>query len=92
MQGGLQLIKTFTNEEKENCKTTKGLFTVLSQKIKPCHNRIVLFLQYHKLKRKSHESAQLWMGKLQTRATDCDNKQEAMWLMAQLKEYLSAVL
>ena len=29
---GLQLVKTFTNDEKEKYKTAKGLFSVISQK------------------------------------------------------------
>ena len=29
---GLQLIKTFTNEEKEKGKTAKGLFSILNSK------------------------------------------------------------
>ena len=66
---GLQLIKSFTNEEKENAK---GIFYVLSHKFKLHHNRIVLSLQYLKPKRNSHKSAQEWIGRLQTRAADCD--------------------
>ena len=31
----------------------------------------MLLLQYCKLKRKSHGSAQVWIGTLQTRAVDC---------------------
>ena len=53
----LQLIQTFTFEEKEKCTTEKGLFTVLCSTIKLQHNRIIISLQYLKLHRKSNESA-----------------------------------
>ena len=71
---GLQLIKTFTKKGKEKCKMPKGLFPVLSHKLKPCHNKIVLLLQYLKLKRKSHKSNQEWMGRLCTKAAEYDYK------------------
>ena len=32
----LLLMETSTQEEKDNCKTTKGLFSVLSSRFKPC--------------------------------------------------------
>ena len=35
---GPQLVKTFMNTEKEECKMAKGLFLTLSQQFKPCHN------------------------------------------------------
>ena len=41
---GEQLVKAFSNEEKEICKRAKRLFSILSQKFKPCHNRILLSL------------------------------------------------
>ena len=56
-QEGLQLIKTFMNEEKGNCKMAKRLFLVLSNKFRPHHNILVLSLQFRKLQKKSHESA-----------------------------------
>ena len=57
---------------KKKCKTAKRLFSMLSHKFKPFHNRIVLSLQELKLKIKSHESTQEWMGRLQRMAADCD--------------------
>ena len=45
--GGLQLTKMFTNEKK-NAKW-QSFFTVLRNKFRPCHNRIVLSLQLRKL-------------------------------------------
>ena len=66
----LQLIKTFTNEEKETCKTAKGWFWCCTKN--SSHTIIVLLLQYCKLKRTSDESAQEWMGRLQTKVSDCD--------------------
>ena len=69
---GLQLIKTCTNEEKEKCKTAKGLFSIISHRSKPFHYRIMLLLHHCKWKRKSHESAQEWMVRLWTKTTDCN--------------------
>ena len=61
-QEGLQCIEMFTNEDKE-CKTAKGLLPILSHKFKPCHNRIVLSLQYLTLKRKAMNPPQnVWAG------------------------------
>ena len=45
---------------------------MLSNKFKTHHNGIVLALQYLKLKRKSHESTQEWMARLQTKAVEFD--------------------
>ena len=52
----------------------KGLLPVLSHKFKLFQNRIVLLLQYLKLKlkRKNHESAQEKLGRLETKKADCD--------------------
>ena len=47
---GLQCIKPFTHEEKEKCKTAKGLLLILSNKFKLQHNKIVLSLKYQKKK------------------------------------------
>ena len=35
----LQLIKTFKGAEQETCKIAKGLFSMLNQKFKQCHNQ-----------------------------------------------------
>ena len=69
---GLQLIKTFTNEEKEKCKTAKGLISMLCHELNLHYNRIAVSLQYLKLKRKIHKSAQEWMDRLQAKAADYD--------------------
>ena len=61
---GLLLIEMFTQEEKEICKTMKGLFSMLSNSFKPCHNCIILTLQYQTLHRKTNESAKELIGKL----------------------------
>ena len=41
---GLLLMLTFTLEKKKKCKSTKGLFSVLSNKFKLHHNHIILSL------------------------------------------------
>ena len=68
---GLQLIETFMKSEKEAYKTAEGLVTTLGKKLKPQHNKIILLLQYYKLKGKSEESSQEWMGRLQIKVTEC---------------------
>ena len=55
---GLLPMEIFTQEENEKCKTTKELFSVLSNRFKPHHNHIILSLQYQNLYRKGNESAQ----------------------------------
>ena len=47
-QEGLQLIKTFTHEEKEKCTTAEGLLSILSNKFKLQHNKAVIYVQHHK--------------------------------------------
>ena len=47
---GLQLINTFTNSDKETCKTAEGLISLLGEKFKPLCNETILSLQYCKLK------------------------------------------
>ena len=70
-QEGLQFIKMFPHEKHKNCKTAKGLFSILSNKFKLQCNRILLSLQYQKLHRKNNESGWEWMGKLCTKLADC---------------------
>ena len=70
-QEGLQFIPTSTHEKKEKFTTTKGLSSVLSNKFKPKHNRIIISLQYHNLHRKGNEPAHEWMGRLWTKAAEC---------------------
>ena len=84
-QKGLKLIKTFTNEKKEKCRTTKGLFSVFSNKFKSWKNKIVISLQYHELHRKSNESDQEWMGRLWTRAAECEYKEYDRLLIKQFR-------
>ena len=42
-QEGTLHLNTFMQEEKEKCKTTKGLFSVLSNRLKSCHNHSITF-------------------------------------------------
>ena len=49
-----------------------GLFSVLSNRLKPHHKCIILSFQYQKLHRKSNESAQDWMGRLWTKVIECE--------------------
>ena len=70
----LQLIQTFTQDEKGKCRTAKDLFTVLWSKFKLPYNRIVILLQYHKLHRKSIWSTQEWMGRLRNKTKECQHK------------------
>ena len=48
---------------------------LVNHKFRPCQSRIVLSLQYLKLKGKSHESAQDWMGRLHTMPAECYYKE-----------------
>ena len=70
-----QIRKTFMNEDRDKCKTVKGLILTLSNRFKPHQNKMMLSLQYQKLKRKSHESTQEQIGKLQAKAVECDYKE-----------------
>ena len=79
----MQLVKTFTSEEKEKCKAAEGLLTTLSKHFEPHHIRVALSVQYKKLKRKSNESIQEGMGKLWTKAVECDYEEYDTELMDQ---------
>ena len=63
-QEDLQLIKTFTHDEKEKCRTAKGLLLVFSNQFKLQYKNHIISLQYHKLHRKINESDQEWIGRL----------------------------
>ena len=56
--------------EKEACKTAYGLFSTLGEKFKLHQKETIVSLQYCKLKRKSLESSQEWMCRLQIKATN----------------------
>ena len=71
---GLQLIQT--HEEKEKCRTVRGLFLIVKSKFKPRHNRSVISLQYQKLNR--------WAKSL-PRNGQAGNKQR--WQESEYKEY-----
>ena len=78
----------FTHDE-EKCRTTKGLLLVLSNKFKPQHDRIITLLQYCTLHRKSNESAYDWMGRLQTKAAECEFKEYDRLLTEQFIGWLN---
>ena len=48
---------------------------MLSNKMKPHHNHIILSLQYQKLCRKGNESVQEWMGRVWTKVAMCKYRQ-----------------
>ena len=64
-------------------QNSKRTFLILSNKFKPCVNRIVLTLQFHKLKTECHESVQEWMDKWQTKEAKCGLKEYDRELMEQ---------
>ena len=78
-QEGLLLMGTFTQVENEKCKTTKVLFSVLSNIFKLCHNQIIISLQYWRLHRKSNESSLESMDRLWTK--------EAVWIQGVCQDY-----
>ena len=72
------LMKEGNNEGKEiqlllstKVKLQKGLFTEISSSLKLQYNRIVILLQYHKLKRKNNK----WIGGLENKAAHCQYKE-----------------
>ena len=69
--GGSTAYKNIHLEQREECRTAKGLSSVLGNKFKPQHNKIIISLWYCKLHRKSNESSQEWIGRLQTKAAEC---------------------
>ena len=69
-KGGLQIIQTFTNSEKQACYAAEGLFKMISEKVKQQHNKTTLLLQYCKLSGNSEESTWEWMGRLWVKAAD----------------------
>ena len=48
---GLQFVQTITEEEKEKCNSSTGLFDSLNKKLRSMHNETILSLQYCKLSR-----------------------------------------
>ena len=76
-------METFIQEENEKCKTKKGLFSVLSNRIKPQHNFIMLAPQYQKLHGKCNESAREWMDRPPTKVAECEYRDPDRLLMEQ---------
>ena len=70
-QEGLQLILTFTHEEKEKCSIVKFVFFFLQCCIVSLSHDKIGLLQYCKLHRNNNESAPAWMGRLRTKAAEC---------------------
>ena len=70
-----QLIQTFMNSEKKACKTVEGLFSTLGEKYKANHKETILSLLYCRLKRKSQESAEEWMGRFSIKTKDYKEKE-----------------
>ena len=64
---GLLLMETFMQEEKEKCKTTKGLFSILSNRFKLCHNHILLSYNTRNCKERA-------MSLPRTGWADCEQK------------------
>ena len=46
---GLKLIRALNDNEKEQSKTSEGLFKVLSENFKPQHSETLVLLQYSNL-------------------------------------------
>ena len=71
-------------KRKKNAK----LHSMLSQKYKPGNKRIMMLLQYFRLKWKSHEFFQEWVGRSWTRAADYDYNECDRRVTKQLKHGL----
>ena len=80
---GLQLMKTFTYQ-KDKCRATRDLFSVLSKNFKPQHNRIIISLQCYMLHRKSNESTKEWMGRLQRKEEEYEYEEYNRLLKEQM--------
>ena len=72
----LRFVQTLNNKEKEKCKTSSGLFYILSEKFKPQHNEIMLSLQYFKLAREQNENVEEWIGCLWIKLNESDYKEK----------------
>ena len=71
---GLRFMETLNNEEWEKCKTNTGLYDVLSEKLKPQHNEMILSLQYCKLTREPNKHAKESMGHIRIDVNECGYK------------------
>ena len=69
---GLRFIQTLMDKDQEKCKSSSGLFKVLSVKLKPQHNEMILVLQDCKLVREENETAKEWMGHLRIKTNECN--------------------
>ena len=58
LQRGSTICSNIEWEEQEECKTSKGLFEVLRENIKPHYSKTKLSLQYYKLIREQSENAE----------------------------------
>ena len=67
---GFRLIQTLNDNEKVKCKTSTGLFEVITQNFKLQHNDTILLLQYCKLIREEKENTEEWMAWLRVKANE----------------------
>ena len=65
-----------SHKAKKKCKTTVGLFDVLSEKFKLQHNQTILSLKYWKLIREQSKNADEWVGYLRMKANEYEYKEK----------------
>ena len=63
-------------QKEEKCRTSAGLFEVLSKNIKTQHNETIDSVQYCKLEREQKENAEEWMGYLRLQANGSGYKKK----------------
>ena len=68
---GLRPVQTLNDKEKVKCKTSYGLFEVLSDKFEPQHNETILSFQHCKNDERENENVEEWMGCLTINANEC---------------------
>ena len=69
-QEGVRFMQTLNDKEQGNCRTSAGLFELLSDKFKSKYNETILSLQYCKLLREQNEDAKGWIGYLRIKANE----------------------
>ena len=70
-------VNTLNDDEKVRWKTRSGLLEVLSDKLKPQNNEMMVSLQYCKLTRQQNENADKWTGWLRIKANEFEYKRRS---------------
>ena len=67
-QEGLMFVQMLSDNDWGKCKTSSGLFEVLSEEFKPKHKEKIFLFQYYRLPSKEKYGNEEWVGHIRIKA------------------------